>query len=149
MNTQHTRFNRLSPLLTLMVLPVLALSTGALPRAAGAEPAKAPSVAKESKPAAGGQAVKPAAAAAGQPSRKVLLFRNVRSWKRKVDFEEALTNLGFKFDVKSSADMASTDLSPYGVVIIPGAQWQDDYYQDYAANSDRFDRYVTNGGTLV
>ena len=79
----------------------------------------------------------------------VLIFRNVRSWRRKVDFEEALTELGYKFDVKPSAEMANTDLSPYAFVIIPGAQWRDDFYHQYADNADRFDRYVTNGGTLV
>ena len=88
-------------------------------------------------------------ALAASPSRKVLIFRNVRSWNRKRDFEEALTNSGFKFDVKPSAEMESADLKPYGVVIIPGAQWQDDFYHDYEENRAKFDTYVTNGGTLV
>ena len=79
----------------------------------------------------------------------VLIFRNVRSWRRKVDFEEALTEQEIKFDVKLSAEMAATDLSPYRFVIIPGAQGRDDYYHQYAENVERFDRYVTNGGTLL
>src|SRR5436190_4275139 len=45
--------------------------------------------------------------------------------------------------------MANTDLSPYGFVIIPGAQWRDDFYHQYADHAAVFDRYVTNGGTLV
>jgi hypothetical protein len=34
-------------------------------------------------------------------------------------------------------------------VIIPGAQWRDDFYNQYAEHAAVFDRYVTNGGTLV
>src|SRR4026207_1657070 len=65
-------------------------------------------------------------------STNVLIFRNIRSWNRKPDFEEALTELGFKYDVKLSAEMGATDLSSYAFVIIPGAQWKDDYYHQYA-----------------
>src|SRR5262249_11722979 len=90
----------------------------------------------------------PAVAAPKAPT-KVLVFRNVRSWRRPVDFEEVLTNLGFQFDVKPSTEMGNADLSPYRFIIIPGAQWQENYYQDYADNTARFDSYVTNGGTLV
>jgi len=82
-------------------------------------------------------------------STNVLIFRNVRSWNRKPDFEEALSELGLKYDVKLSAEMGATDLSSYAFVIIPGAQWKDDYYHQYADNAARFDQYVTNGGTLV
>ena len=78
-----------------------------------------------------------------------LVFRNIPSWNRHPDFEDALTEMRTTFDVKSSAEMASTDLAPYRFIIIPGAQWRTDFYQQYAANADRFDRYVTNGGTLV
>lgn len=80
---------------------------------------------------------------------KILIFRNVRSWYRLQDFEESLTALHFNFDVKPSTAMADTDLSPYGVVIIPGAQGKTDFYSAYAANADRFESYVSNGGTLV
>src|SRR5262245_44561527 len=56
-------------------------------------------------PEAGASEKKSQTALAGAPSRKVLIFRNVRSWNRKRDFEEALTNSGFKFEVKPSAEM--------------------------------------------
>lgn len=82
-------------------------------------------------------------------SPQALVFRNVRSWNRKPDFEEVLAELAFKFDVKSSAEIESTDLAPYSFVIIPGGQGRDEYYQDYVANAARLDRYVTSGGTLV
>jgi len=44
---------------------------------------------------------------------KALVFRNVRSWNRKIDFEDVLTDLGMSFDVKTSAEMENADLSPY------------------------------------
>jgi hypothetical protein len=81
-------------------------------------------------------------------SRKVLIFRNQPSWNRKRDFEEVLTELGFAFDVKPSADMGMADMTPYSFVVIPGSQGGD-YYEDYTTSAARFDRYVTGGGTLV
>jgi hypothetical protein len=95
------------------------------------------------------KATAPAKAVTATPSTNVLIFRNVRSWNRKPDFEEALTELGFKYEVKLSAEMGATDLSSYAFVIIPGAQRKDDYYHQYAENAARFDGYVTNGGVLV
>jgi hypothetical protein len=121
-----------------------------------AEPASAPPPAKEQNAVQSKSApVEPTAAAvaaAQTPTRsptQVLVFRNIPSWRRPIDFEQVLTNLGFSFVVKVSAEMETTDLAPYDFVIIPGAQWRDDYYHDYATNVAHFDRYVTNGGTLV
>jgi hypothetical protein len=111
--------------------------------------ATTPSKAKaEAAPDAKAKAAATPAVRAGT-STNVLIFRNVRSWRRPMDFEEALTELGMKYDVRLSADMGVTDPTPYGFVIIPGAQWQDDYYFQYAENAERWDRYVTNGGILV
>ncbi len=42
-----------------------------------------------------------------------------------------LAALQFDFDVRSSAEMVDTELAPYAFVIIPGAQWQDNFYRDY------------------
>ena len=91
----------------------------------------------------------PGAIAQAAANSKVLLFRNVRSWNRHPDFEEALTSLNYKFDVKPSTEMATTDLSSYDLVIIPGAQWNTPFYNNYAQNASRFDSYVSHGGTLV
>jgi len=91
----------------------------------------------------------PQAIAQAAEKSKILIFRNIRSWNRLQDFEEALAILHFKFDVKPSAAMDSTDLSPYDVVIIPGAQWKTGFYSAYAENAARFESYVSNGGTLV
>jgi hypothetical protein len=87
--------------------------------------------------------------APGRAPGKVLVFRNIRSWNRHPDFEEVLGKLGFPFDVRRSRVMNGTDLSAYRVVVIPGAQWGTDYYQDFADASAVFDRYVQAGGTLV
>src|SRR5262245_39009653 len=125
--------------------------TSSNPPAAG-PPAPGAQSATETKPP-GAAVTKGAAAAptAAKPesSRHVLVFRNVRSWNRKRDFEEALDELAFKYDVKSSAEMQKIDLTPYLFVVIPGAQWQDGYYRDYAENAAQFESYVEKGGTLV
>jgi RNA polymerase sigma factor (sigma-70 family) len=80
---------------------------------------------------------------------RVLVLRDVRSWNRNPDFEDALSAMDVEHEVKSSAEIGSIDLAPYRVVIIPGAQYKKNFYQHYAADAERFDRYVTNGGTLV
>jgi len=90
--------------------------------------------------------VKPAADAA---TNKVLVFRNVPSWNRSPDFEDTLIDLAHDFEVKPSSLMGTTDLSAYRLIVIPGAQWKTDFYQTYAANAARFNRYVSNGGVLV
>src|SRR5262249_50680162 len=93
--------------------------------------------------------------AAGTPSAKiksngkVLVFRNVPSWNRKTDFEDVLTYVGLAFDVKPASAMKATDLRNYRLIIIPGAQWETDFYREYNHNYKRFDDYVANGGTLV
>jgi hypothetical protein len=79
---------------------------------------------------------------------KALVFRNQPSWNRNPDFEDVLADERLKFEVKASSEMAGTDLTPYGFVIIPGSQGRD-YYDDYILNAARFDRYVRAGGTLV
>jgi hypothetical protein len=141
------------PLHVALIVIALSLLPTACKESAGPKPAGAPAAVKsEKQPATLSPAKKETTAtppASTNAPRQVLIFRNVRSWNRKMDFEEALANLAFHFEVKSSAEMEKTDLTPYLVVIIPGAQWQNDYYRDYAANASRFDRYVTNGGTLV
>jgi hypothetical protein len=91
----------------------------------------------------------PQAVAQAAEKSRILIFRDIRSWSRLQDFEEALTALHFNFDVKPSEAMAGTDLSPYDVVIIPGGQWNTGLYRACTANADRFESYVSNGGTLV
>ena len=96
-----------------------------------------------------GVAIAPQAIVQAAANSKILIFRDVRSWDRNPDFEEDLTDLHFKYTVKSSQEMAATDLSGYDVVIIPGAQWNTGYYPHYLENAALFDHYVSNGGTLL
>lgn len=96
-----------------------------------------------------GRPTDPQAVAQAAEKSKILIFRNCRSWNRLQDFEEALTLLHFTFSVQPSAAMAETDLSAYDIVIIPGAQDKTDFYKACAANADRFESYVSNGGILV
>ena len=77
-----------------------------------------------------------------------LIFRNAPSWGRQTDFEDVLVEIGCKSEQRKSSAMADLDLSPYDVIIIPGAQLSD-YYNDYVSNVARFDDYVAKGGTLV
>jgi hypothetical protein len=77
-----------------------------------------------------------------------LVFRNGTSWGRRTDFENVLAALGCNCEQRDSSAMENLDLSPYGVIIIPGAQGSD-YYNDYVNHVERFNDYVANGGTLV
>jgi len=77
-----------------------------------------------------------------------LIFRNTPSWGRSTDFADVVGELGCKYEKRESSAMADVDLSPYGVIIIPGGQLKD-FYNDYISNAARFDDYVASGGTLV
>jgi hypothetical protein len=90
-----------------------------------------------------------AQAAIAAPANKLLVFRNIPSWNRTPDFEDALGTLKISFDVKNSSQMKSAKLSDYRVIVIPGAQWQTDFYKEFAAAAEGFDRYVQGGGVLV
>ena len=111
------------------------------PASPGAEKAAAKETQGGTKPASTTPATNAAA--------KVLVFRNVPSWNRNPDFEDAMASMRIDHEVKPATEMSRADLSAYRVIVIPGAQWNTDFYQEYAANADRFDSYVTNGGTLV
>jgi hypothetical protein len=80
---------------------------------------------------------------------RLLVFRNIPSWDRTPDFEDALRFLKLPFDVKESSAMKKVQLSDYRVVVIPGAQWQTPFYGDFAGAAEAFDRYVKAGGVLV
>ncbi|MBL9169571.1 MAG: sigma-70 family RNA polymerase sigma factor [Verrucomicrobiales bacterium] len=90
----------------------------------------------------------PATSTDGSPP-VTLLFRDTPSWNRTPDFEEALEALNIPFHSKTSADMGATDLTRYQTIIIPGAQGRTEFYKNYRLHAAKFDRFVTNGGTLV
>lgn len=99
--------------------------------------------------AAGKDSSSPSAVVHSVNGTNVVIFRNNRSWNRKPDFEEALAELGHKYDVRKSAEIGTTELSNYHTVIIPGSQRKDDFYGQYMENAELFNRFVTNGGTLL
>ena len=82
-------------------------------------------------------------------STKLLVFRNIPSWNRSPDFEDACRTLKLPFDVKNSSEMKTTKLSNYHVIVIPGAQWETSFYSDFARSAKAFDQYVQDGGVLV
>jgi len=156
MNSRSLRFPKIGILLTLLIQAVALSSFTGCKKPEAAEPVKesvtspaAPKDQKAPEPKQAAKTVPAAATATTNAPLKVLVFRNTPSWNRKPDFEDVLTDLGMSFDVKTSSDMESTDLAPFSFVIIPGAQWRDDFYLQYAENAARFEGYVTNGGILV
>jgi hypothetical protein len=83
------------------------------------------------------------------PAAKLLIFRNIPSWNRSPDFEESSQSLGISFEVKPASQMKSTRLSDYRVIVIPGAQWETDFYAEFARAAQSFDQYVQAGGVLL
>jgi hypothetical protein len=86
---------------------------------------------------------------AAEPKPVALIFRDIPSWDRNPDFEYVLSTLGLDYDVEPSSAISATDLSAYGFIIIPGAQWNVGYYSAFASNSATFEQYVADGGTLI
>ena len=90
-----------------------------------------------------------AADASGAAAGKLLIFRNIPSWNRSPDFEDATRTLGLAFDVKKSSEMKTARMADYRVIVIPGAQWETGYYADFAQAARAFDQYVQDGGVLL
>jgi hypothetical protein len=131
-----------------IILGVTACKKAAVSEASNPSPVVTKPTTPEAKPAVA--TARPAAAdTTTNVSRTVLVFRDIPSWNRPIDFEDVLTDLGFNFEVKPSSEMEKADLASYLFVIIPGAQWQTEFYSDYASNAARIDAYVKNGGTLL
>jgi hypothetical protein len=80
---------------------------------------------------------------------KLLIFRNIASWNRSPDFEDASRTLKLPFDVRRSSEMKSIRLADYRVIVIPGAQWETGYYADFRDAARAFDEYVQAGGVLL
>src|SRR5882672_3389851 len=119
MPTLYSR-NKQNGVLFMLAIQALAFSFTGCKKPALSEPDKPPIASKEQNapvavPAAPAPSQIPAVATTNSPL-EVLVFRNVRSWNRKPDFEEALTELGVKFEVKPSTDMERTDLARYSFV---------------------------------
>lgn len=101
------------------------------------------------KPVPAGEAPAAASKPVAAAKHKVLVFRDTPSWNRESDFEDVVSAMEADSDVKPSHEMAATDLAPYRFVVIPGNQNKTTFYQRFTGEASRFERYVTNGGTLV
>jgi CubicO group peptidase (beta-lactamase class C family) len=77
-----------------------------------------------------------------------LMFRNNPSWGRHTDFENVLAELDYNYELRESNSMSDIDLSSYDVIIIPGGQ-RNEFYEDYVIHTEKFDNFVSNGGTLI
>jgi hypothetical protein len=80
---------------------------------------------------------------------KMLIFRNIPSWGRTPDFEDASRTLKLPFEVKRSSEMKNVRLSDYSVIVIPGAQWETGFYADFGNAARAFDQFVQAGGVLL
>lgn len=78
---------------------------------------------------------------------KALLVEDVLPWSYPSN-EYALKELGIAYDVVGSSQLATTDLSKYGMVIIASDQptWT---YNNFISSKDKIANYVYNGGVLV
>ena len=80
---------------------------------------------------------------------KMLILRNIPSWNRSPDFEDASRTLKLPFDVRPSSEIKNLRLADYRVIVTPGAQWETGYYADFAQAARAFDEYVQAGGVLL
>ncbi len=76
----------------------------------------------------------------------VLLMKNVDPWFAPTN-ETLLSNQGQAYDLATSQEIASLNLSAYQRVIIASDQNQE-FYDEFEAHLGRFESYVANGGLL-
>lgn len=77
---------------------------------------------------------------------KALLLQDVAPWGRSAN-EQVLTSNGISYDLLPSSMLAATDLSAYGLVIVPSEQ-PDAYYSTLVTQFALLDRWVAAGGVL-
>ena len=77
---------------------------------------------------------------------KVIIFKDSDAWNAPAN-EQILTSLEVPYDLATSADMATIDLDPYKLIIVPSDQAQG-FYDTFDANLQRFDDFVSSGGVL-
>ena len=78
---------------------------------------------------------------------EVLLIKDVTPWDVKGN-ELALQELGKTYSVIPSANLATTDLSEYKIVMVASDQYTSTY-TNLVSNKDKLANYVQNGGVLV
>jgi len=77
---------------------------------------------------------------------QVLIVQDFLPWGTMAN-ETILTGRGIAYDVRSSAQLAAIDLSPYRLVIIPSDQ-STSYYVTVNAQTAKLDAFVRGGGVL-
>jgi beta-lactamase regulating signal transducer with metallopeptidase domain len=80
---------------------------------------------------------------------RALVIREFDSSKGAPNFEPELDGLGYSSATIKAAEMSTTDLSQYSLIVLPGTKRQTEFYADYAKAADRFDQFVQHGGTLL
>ena len=80
------------------------------------------------------------------PGATVLLIEDVRPWGTTSN-EQVLAANGLAYDLIGSAQLATTDLFAYRLVIVPSVQ-PISYYQALAGRIDQLNAYVASGGAL-
>lgn len=76
----------------------------------------------------------------------VLLLKDIDPWAYPAN-EEVLSDLGIPYDVATSSEIPTIDLSGYKLVIIASDQ-PDSFYDVIASNMEKFEGYVSAGGVL-
>ncbi len=76
----------------------------------------------------------------------VLIFSDALPWGD-ATVQDHLTLIGVPYEEAGSADMATYDLEPFTVIIILSVQSQA-FYDEFEANHDRFEDWVSSGGWL-
>ncbi|HET6372607.1 MAG TPA: choice-of-anchor D domain-containing protein [Candidatus Polarisedimenticolia bacterium] len=77
----------------------------------------------------------------------VLIVQDHKPWNSTSSNEFILSSNGLLFDMIGSAQLSSTNLSAYKLVIVPGDQ-PSSYYLTLAARADQINAYVASGGVL-
>ncbi|MCK5609558.1 hypothetical protein KAR91_47225, partial [Candidatus Pacearchaeota archaeon] len=77
----------------------------------------------------------------------ILLIETALPWDSNAN-TEVLNSLGYTYNKITMAEVSSTNIDGYQVVMIVNDQVQL-FYDQYAQNYDKFERYVESGGTLL
>ncbi|MEM3174277.1 MAG: hypothetical protein QXU02_05235, partial [Candidatus Bathyarchaeia archaeon] len=72
---------------------------------------------------------------------------DVNPWDT-TSLEDALSYLGYSYDIVGSSDLPNVNLKDYKVVIIASDQ-PDSFYDNMVANKMLLEEYVSGGGILV
>lgn len=86
-------------------------------------------------------------APAKAPPTKALLIQDILPWNKQTN-QKTLKELGIPYDVINSNQLFNINLQNYRFIIYSSDQYRS-YYQNIAANRNKINKYVFNGGVLV